>query len=80
MREVLSDLFQFNLHLLLAFVISPWIYAVFPGFILGTIHEQLKFRKKFRQAEKLVKWSFVGYGYFFALCFWAIATGNFPAI
>jgi hypothetical protein len=38
----------------------------------------LKFRGKAEKAQKLYKWSFIGYGYFFALCLWAIATDNFP--
>lgn len=64
----------------MAFIISPWIYGFFPGIILGIIYDQLKIRGKTETAQKLLKWSFIGYGYFFALCLWAIATDNFPAI
>ena len=80
MGDVLRDLLEFHTHLLAAFVISPWIYGTFPGFILGLIYDHLNSGGKTEKAQKLLKWSFIGYGYFFALCLWAIATDNFPAI
>lgn len=80
MIDVLKNLAEFNYHLLLAFIIAPWIYGGIAAFTLGAIYDQLNFRGKTKQAKRLLKWALIGFGYFYVLCVWALASDNFPRL